>query len=124
MNYRSPLATARGLGSAKSGTAHWWLQRVTAVALVPLSYWLVLFLQLCVHSSYASTLAWLAAPVNTAGLLAWVLFALYHAALGLQVVIEDYISQEGIKLITLWLIKVFFICLAILASITLLRITG
>jgi succinate dehydrogenase / fumarate reductase, membrane anchor subunit len=124
MNYRSPLTTARGLGSAKSGTAHWWLQRVTAVALLPLSYWLVVFLNLCAHAAYAKTLAWLALPINSAGLLAWVLFALYHAASGLQVVIEDYISQEGLKLCTLWFIKVLFMCFAILASITLLRITG
>lgn len=124
MNYRSPLSTARGLGSAKDGTHHWWLQRVTAVALLPLSYWLLAFLSLCASAPYATTITWLAAPINSASLLLWILFVLYHAALGLQVVIEDYISRESIKITLLWSIKLLFAWLAVIAAITLLRITG
>ena len=65
MDYRSPLARVRGLGSAKAGTAHWWMQRVTAVALIPLSFWLIIFLDLGLNAPYADTLAWLSSPLNT-----------------------------------------------------------
>jgi len=59
MEYRSPLANVRGLGSAKSGTSHWWMQRVTAVALVPLSFWLIKFLDLSLTAPFQETIAWL-----------------------------------------------------------------
>jgi len=65
MDYRAPLAKARGLGSAKSGTHHWWMQRVTAVMLIPLSFWLVLFLNLTFTASYAQTVAWLVSLINS-----------------------------------------------------------
>ncbi|MEI6336826.1 MAG: succinate dehydrogenase, hydrophobic membrane anchor protein, partial [Methylococcaceae bacterium] len=68
MKYRSPLAKAVGLGSAKTGTSHWWMQRVTAVALVPLSFWLIIFLDLSLNAPYQETVAWLASPLNTLGM--------------------------------------------------------
>jgi succinate dehydrogenase / fumarate reductase membrane anchor subunit len=122
MDYRSPLARVRGLGSAKAGTSHWWMQRVTAVALIPLSYWLITFLELSFHAPYQQTVAWLTSPVNTVGIIAWVLAVFYHAALGLQVVIEDYIAAEGIKIVAVWTVNLSFLVLALAALIAVFRI--
>ena len=122
MDCRSPLAKVRGLGSAKSGTLHWWMQRVTAVALIPLSYWLITFLNLSFHAPYQYMVVWLIAPVNTVCIIAWVLAAFYHAALGLQVVIEDYIAAEGIKIIAVWTVNISFFMLVLAAFVAVFRI--
>ena len=91
MSLRHPLAIARGLGSAKDGVGHWWLQRLTAMALLLLSPWfgwLVLGLMGADHFTVRQTLA---QPLNASLLLAFVLSLFWHAQLGLQVVIEDYV---------------------------------
>ena len=113
MDYRSPLAKVRGLGSAKSGTSHWWMQRVSAVALIPLSYWLITFLDLSFHEPYQQLVVWLILPINSVCIIAWVLIAFYHAALGLQVVIEDYVANEGVKIIVVWTVNIIFFMLAL-----------
>ncbi len=122
MDYRSPLARVRGLGSAKAGTSHWWMQRVSAVALIPLSFWLITLLELSFNAPYQETVAWLAAPVNTVCIVAWVLAVFYHAALGLQVVIEDYIAAEGIKIVAVWTVNLSFLLLALAALVAVFRI--
>ena len=122
MDYRSPLAKVRGLGSAKTGTSHWWMQRVSAVALIPLSYWLMTFLTLSFHAPYQAMVAWLIAPVNTVCIIAWILAAFYHAALGLQVVIEDYVAAEGIKIIAVWTVNISFFMLVLTALVSVFRI--
>ncbi len=122
MEYRSPLAHVRGLGSAKSGTSHWWMQRVTAVALVPLSFWFIKFLNLSLTAPYQETIEWLTTPVNTVAVVALILAIFYHAALGLQVVIEDYIAAEGIKIIAVWTVNLSFLTLALAALIAVFRI--
>jgi succinate dehydrogenase / fumarate reductase membrane anchor subunit len=122
MDYRSPLSKARGLGSAKAGTAHWWMQRVTAAMLIPLSFWVMVFLDLSFNAPYQQTAAWLAAPVNTLGIVAWILAVFYHTALGLQVVIEDYVAGEGRKIISVWAVKLIFLFLALAALIAVFRI--
>ncbi len=122
MDYRSPLAKVRGLGSAKTGTSHWWMQRVTAVALIPLSFWLIIFLDLSLNSSYQEMIEWLASPLNTLGMVAWVLAVFYHAALGLQVVIEDYIAAEGVKIVAVWTVNLSFLLLALATLIAVFRI--
>jgi len=122
MDFKTPIAKAQGLGSAKTGTMHWWLQRVTAVALLPLSYWLLAFLSLCVSASYQQTLTWLQMPWHSACLAAWVLAAFYHAALGVQVVIEDYVPGEARKILSVWLANLVFGLLALTALLALLRI--
>ncbi|HST26807.1 MAG TPA: succinate dehydrogenase, hydrophobic membrane anchor protein [Rudaea sp.] len=91
---RTPLKNVRGLGSAQSGVRHWWLQRITAVALLPLSLW---FLWMCaglVHADYATVRTAIAQPVHAVLLVALVVSLFWHGALGLQVVIEDYIHTR------------------------------
>lgn len=92
MSYRSPLGTARGLGSAKSGTDHWMMQRLTALALVPLTLWFVWSLVCLAGADYASFTAWLGNPLAAVLMIGFCLVAFYHSALGLQVVIEDYVG--------------------------------
>lgn len=121
MDYISPLAKVRGLGSAKSGTSHWWMQRVTSVALIPLSFWLIIFLDLSLNAPYQKTVEWLASPLNTVCITAWVLAVFYHATLGLQVVIEDYIAAEGAKIVVVWTVNLSFLLLALAALIAVFR---
>lgn len=122
MDFRAPLAKVRGLGSAKTGAAHWWMQRVSAVALLPLSLLVIVFLNLCLTAPYQQTVAWLAAPVNTVGLMAWIIAAFYHAALGLQVVIEDYVADDGVKIVGVWAVKLVLAGFGLAALLAVLRI--
>jgi len=124
MSFKTPLAKARGLGSARSGTRHWWVQRVTAVALIPLSFWLILFVKQLFQSSYIEISHWLASPFNSVLLLAWAFVGFYHGALGLQVVIEDYISSEGLKISLIWSIKLIFFTAALSSLVFVMRIVG
>ena len=91
MSLRDPLAVARGLGSAKDGTQHWWVQRLTAVALLLLTPWFALMALGLVGADQLTARLTLAHPLNATLLLAYVLALFWHAQLGLQVVIEDYI---------------------------------
>ena len=122
MDFKTPLARVRGLGSAKAGTSHWWMQRITAVALIPLTFWVIIFLDSCLNAPYQETVAWLASPLNTVFVVSWILFVFYHAALGLQVVIEDYVSSEKWKIPSIWGVNLVFLMLALAAFIAVLRI--
>ena len=102
---RSPLGRVRGLGSAKDGTHHWWAQRVTAIALVPLLLWFVASVVSLAGAPLPEVKAWLASPVAAVLLLALIVAVFHHAQLGLQVVIEDYVHGEGLKLAALLLVK-------------------
>lgn len=97
---RTPLGRAIGLGSAKEGVQHWWMQRVTAVALVPLAVWFVIWVIILTGSGAdrAAFIAWLRDPVSAAVWVLLLIAAFYHGALGLQVVIEDYVGNEGARL--------------------------
>jgi succinate dehydrogenase / fumarate reductase membrane anchor subunit len=89
--YRNPLKKARGLGSAQHGVSHWWVQRVTAIALVGLGIWLVALVLRMLHADNATARELVARPWNAVLLIAFVVTAFWHAVLGLQVVIEDYV---------------------------------
>jgi len=97
MSLRTPLGRVRGLGSARSGTAHWWAQRVTAVALVPLGVWFLASMVGVLHADHATFTAWLRQPVAAVLMILFLGVAFYHMRLGLQVVIEDYVHGEGRK---------------------------
>jgi succinate dehydrogenase / fumarate reductase membrane anchor subunit len=92
---RSPLARAQGLGSAKGGVEHWWAQRVSAVALVPLTLWLVGSIIAHTGSDYAAFVGWLRTPLAGIPMALLLLALFHHTALGLQVVIEDYIHSNA-----------------------------
>ena len=93
---RSPLGHALGLGSAKDGVEHWWLQRITAIALVPLTVWFAAAIIVHMGGDYVTLIAWLRTPIATILMVLLLTGLFYHTALGLQVVIEDYI-HSGIK---------------------------
>ena len=102
---RSELGRVRGLGSAKEGVHHWWAQRVSAVALIPLSLWFAAQIVFLTDVDRATALQWLGSPL-TLGLMSLFLVALvYHAVLGLRVVIEDYIHAKVAKLVLLLAIQ-------------------
>lgn len=122
MSYRTPLARARGLGSAKEGTSHWLVQRITAVALIPLSLWFVISILMLMHADYFTVVNWMHAPWNAILLVLLVLTVYWHAYLGLQVVVEDYVHDEWMKLGTLLLLRFIAVILAAIGMFVVLRI--
>lgn len=121
---RSPLGRARGLGSAKSGVHHFWVQRVSALALVPLSLWFVFSIaQLATATvDYAAVRHWVAAPSVAVTLVLFLAAMLYHSMLGVQVVIEDYVAHEGWKLAARVLSQFFHIVVAAAAIFAVLKV--
>ena len=102
MSLQSPLGKFLGHGSAKSGTEHWWAQRVTSVALVPLCIWFVFaLLGMGGDFSHASVAVWIAQPLNAIFLILLVITLLYHSQLGMQVVFEDYIHTGWLYVATM-----------------------
>lgn len=122
MSIRTPLATARGLGSAKTGTGHFWAQRVSAVALVPLSLWFVGSIVAHVGADYDSVTAWLSSPVVAVLMIVYLAAIYYHSQLGLQVVAEDYINTAWLKMAVVVVLQFINILLAIAAIISVLMI--
>jgi succinate dehydrogenase / fumarate reductase, membrane anchor subunit len=94
---RSPIARVRGLGSAKEGVQHWWVQRLTAIALVPLGIWFVASVVRLAGADHAAITQWLGSPITLGALSLTLIAAFYHAVLGLQVVVEDYIHAPFAK---------------------------
>ncbi len=118
----SPFDQTQGLGSAHEGVGHWWMQRVTAVALVPLTLWFAAALIAHVRSDYSAFVLWLGSPLATV-LMALLLVALfYHMALGLQVVVEDYIHDNRRKIPAVIAIRLGSFALAVAGLIAVLRI--
>jgi succinate dehydrogenase / fumarate reductase membrane anchor subunit len=117
-----PLGRARGLGSAKHGLQHWWAQRVTAVALVPLTLWFVFSAIHLNGADQAAVRDWLRRPASAIMMSLFIVATFYHLALGVQVVIEDYIHREGVKLTSLLLVKGLIVLLASAALFTVLRV--
>lgn len=119
---RSPIKHVRGYGSAHDGTHHFWVQRLTAVALVPLLVWLVVSVVGLTDASYDGFTAWVAAPLNSVLLTIALVAMFWHSQLGLQVVIEDYVHHAGAKLILLVGSKFAHIFLAAAGIFAVLRI--
>jgi succinate dehydrogenase / fumarate reductase, membrane anchor subunit len=111
---RTALARVRGLGSAREGVAHWWAQRVSALLLIPLLLWFVARLVQHTGADHAAVILWLGHPVTFGILLVLLGAAFWHAALGLQVVIEDYIHGEALKLALILLARA--VCLALFVA--------
>ncbi len=126
MSLESPLGKFLGHGSARHGTEHWWAQRVTSVALLPLTLWFVFALLGMNDFTHASVVGWMGSPVNSILLALLLIAVLYHSQLGLQVVVEDYVHTGWLKvsmLVGLQLAHVAF-GVAGLYSIILISISG
>lgn len=119
---RSPLGRVRGLGSAKGGTHHWWMQRVTSMALLPLMLWFTLSVASLAGASYAETVAWIGRPWNAVLLLASIGLAFHHTAAGMQVILEDYTRPEWVKMACILAIKAICVLLALASALAVLRI--
>jgi len=98
MRYRTPLSIARGLGSAKDGLGHWWMQRLTAVGLVPLVLWFVVSMISLSGQGRPEVVTWLKSPHHSVLLSLFLITSLYHANLGLQAIYEDYIQARWLQL--------------------------
>lgn len=122
MSLRSPLGKALGRGSAKQGVAHWWGQRVSAVALVPLTLWFVLEIIHLPLTDQGAVRAWVASGIHPVLLLLFIGSTAWHSALGVQVVLEDYVAHKPIKLAALLTNTFFHVVVAIAAGYAVLRI--
>lgn len=118
---RSPLGLALGLGSARDGVEHWRLQRVTAIALVPLTVWFAASLMARAGNDYAAFIAWLRMPFATILVVLLLTTLFYHTALGLQVVIEDYV-HSGMKIPVLLSVRFGCFALAVAGIFATLRV--
>jgi succinate dehydrogenase / fumarate reductase, membrane anchor subunit len=122
MSLRSPMGRVEGLGSAKDGTAHWWAQRVSAVALIPLTLWFMFSLLALPAFDYATVRAWLSFPLS--GFLAVLLVAVltYHSYLGTIEIVEDYVHSAGMKTFTLLLLRFLYVLVGGASIFAILRV--
>ena len=119
---RTPLARARGLGAAKYGVGHWWAQRITAIALIPLVVWFAISLVMLSGADYAMVRAWIGSPLVMLLLILTISIGLHHGQLGMQVVIEDYVGGDGWKLALIVLVKFIAVLFGLGAIVAILRI--
>jgi len=119
---RSPLGRVRGLGAAKEGVGHWWAQRVTAVALVPLILWFVVSLIALIGADHASFTAWVRQPLNAILMTLLLVAGFHHLQLGLQVVIEDYVHHEAARIASIVAVKFSVVLLGLGGIFSVLKI--
>jgi len=119
---RSPLARAHGLGSARDGLAHWWAQRLTAIALIPLVVWFAVSLVMLSGADYDVVRAWIGSPLVMVLLILTISVGLQHGQLGLRVVIEDYVHGDGWKLALIVAVRFVAVIFGLAATVAILRI--
>lgn len=122
IDLRTPLKRVRGLGSAKSGTHHFMVQRVTAIALIPLVLWAVWLALVLVHAGYTQALALLHQPINVILMIAFVVALFWHAQLGIQVVIEDYVHTHWVEVSAQIVVRFLCVLGALACVLAILRI--
>ncbi len=122
MSLSSPLRQVLGSGSAKQGVHHWWMQRLTSVALVPLSIWFVVSLIALPALDHATVLAWMSRSSSALLLLLLLLLSAWHSHLGLRVIAEDYIHGVGAKTLTLVLLAFAHVLLAAAGAFAILKV--
>lgn len=120
--FLSPIARARGLGSAHEGVHHWMAERITGALLIPLVIWLVYSIVNLHGATYLEFTAWMQYPVNAVLMIVFLLTSFYHGAMGLQVVIEDYVATNAKKLLMIIGIKIAFAVLAVASVFSILKI--
>jgi succinate dehydrogenase / fumarate reductase membrane anchor subunit len=122
VSLRTPLGRVLGAGSAKDGTGHWWSQRVTSVAMIPLTLWFLVDLLKLPALDYATVRAWLALPVSSLLLLLMVAVCTYHSYLGTTVIVEDYVHTAGRKVAMLLLLRFLYVLVAGAGAFAILRV--
>ena len=122
MAYRTPIAKVRGLGAARSGLQHWKMQRLTAISNVLLVLWFMFSAMALSGSGYDEVRAWLASPVTASLVVLLIISTFYHARLGLQVVVEDYVHHEGARIASLVAIVLIVLALAVACIVAVLRV--
>ena len=122
MTMRSPLGRARGHGSGKSGTEHWYTERLTALALVPLTIWFAVSLLSGLGADYASFKAWMAFPGNMTLMILLILVFFWHASLALGTVIDDYVHAKAPHLIGVIAVKFACIFLGVFTTVAVLKV--
>lgn len=121
MQLRTPISRTRGLGSAKDGLGHWTMQRLTAIANAVLIIWFLISAMTLAGADYVETKAWLASPVCAGLMLLLIISGFYHAKLGLQVVIEDYVHHEGLKIASVTAVTLVTFALGVIAAVAVLQ---
>lgn len=122
MSLRSPLSRVLGSGSAKEGTEHWWMQRVTAIGLLLLGVWFLVAFAGLADYSHAALIAWVGRPGNSIMLLLLSLTLAWHSALGVQVVIEDYVHGAALKVLMLIASRFIHVLLAVAAVLAVMKV--
>ncbi len=122
MSLISPLRQVLGAGSAKQGVHHWWVQRLTSVALVPLGIWFAVSLIALPALDHATVVAWLTHGITAVLLLLLVWLSAWHSQLGLRVIVEDYVHGSGLKTLTLVLLSFAHVLLAAVGAFAILRV--
>ena len=121
MDRRTPLARARGLGSAKEGVHHWWAQRLTAIALIPLVVWFAISLVMLSGAEYNVVRAWIGSPLVMVLLILTIGIGLHHGQLGLQVVWEDY-TEGALRVVMIVVTRFLAVLFGLAAIVSVLRI--
>jgi len=122
MRMETPLGRVRGLGSARSGAHHWWLERLTSIAVLVLFVWFIVSILRLPSLSYGDVRGWLRDPLAAVPMLLLVVTTFWHLKLGLQVIIEDYVHEDGMKLFSIVLLNFFTIAGGALAFFSILKI--
>ncbi len=122
MSLRSPLGRVRGLGSAKEGTGHFWAQRVTAIALIPLTFLFVVIIFAFIGADHARAVALMGNPLVAVTMLLFIGDGFYHMQLGMQVVIEDYIHHEALKTLSLLCVSLGTVTLGVASVFAILKL--
>jgi succinate dehydrogenase / fumarate reductase membrane anchor subunit len=119
---RSPLGRARGLGTAKAGAAHWWAQRLTSIALLPLTLWFLCAAVRMIGATRDDVVFWMAGPLTIVLMIALVIATFHHLQLGLQIVIEDYVNSDWLRIGSILLVKGLSLLLALACIVSVLRL--
>jgi len=122
MSLRTPLANVKGLGSAKEGAHHWWMQNLTSIALIPLTLWLAYSIASFGGMSYEEITAWMQSPLVSVSLALLVVVMIYHAQLGIQVIIEDYVGG-WLRIVSLIMLNFTCIALVFLALFSIIKVS-
>lgn len=122
MRMETPIGRVRGLGSAKSGAHHWWLERLTSISTLVLFVWFLASIFRLPTLDHEAVVEWLESPIVAVPMLLLIVSTFWHLKLGLQVFIEDYVHEGGLKLFTITLLNFFVIALGALAFYSVLKI--